>query len=359
MTGSPVDPRRGTNAPTSWTPPRRRASLRRTTTFDSLRPDGLDGAILQRGRGRDLWTSASGSAEVVAAAELTVITDYVDGPVVQSVDLVPAVGGVDALVGRRASTGFRAVIDESVDAARGSLGYLLLDEIPAATLVSGFAVAAAAEHGDVDLSKMRLASPSQPRLQVPDLCAGFRNGGTMLANADASGRTPMLFGPVALSVERPADEWGWHDIAPLPPHGMRRRRRIDVFDGVDGVDGVGGSRAGHGHVRVDVFFRDSHMSADGIETAVHEYTVDAVIDRATMSVVSCEATPRVLPWRECPEAAASVRRLAGWPVRGLRPEVRAQFVGPSTCTHLNDVLRGLEDVEWLVAELDARSARDR
>jgi hypothetical protein len=84
-----------------------------------------------------------------------------------------------------------------------------------------------------------------------------------------------------------------------------------------------------------------------------------VIDRTTMSVVSCEATPRVLPWRECPEAAASARRLAGWPVQGLRPEVRARFVGPSTCTHLNDVLRGLEDVEWLVAELDARSARDR
>jgi hypothetical protein len=40
------------------------------------------------------------------------------------------------------------------------------------------------------------------------------------------------------------------------------------------------------------------------------------------------------------------------PVMGLRPEVRAQFVGPSTCTHLNDVLRGLEDVEWLVHELE-------
>jgi hypothetical protein len=274
---------------------------------------------------------------------------------VRSVDLEPLAGGVDSLVGRRASTGFRAAIDQSVDAARGSLGYLLLDEIPAATLVSGFSVAAAAERGDVDLSKMRLASPSQPRLQVPDLCAGFRTGGTMLASMDESGRTPMLFGPVALPVERPADEWGWHAAEPLPSHAMRRRRRIDVFEAADDVD----VDDVDGHVRVDVFFRDSHMSADGVETAVHEYTVDAVIERAAMSVVSCEATPRVLPWRECPEAAASARRLAGWPVRDLRPEVRARFVGPSTCTHLNDVLRGLEDVEWLVAELDARWTRDR
>jgi hypothetical protein len=352
VTGTAVDPRRGTNAPTSWTPPRRPRSVRRTTTFDSLRPDGLDGEILQEGRARDLWTSAVGTEKVVAEARLTVRSAYVDGPVVQAVELSPVVDGVDALVGRRASTGFRAVIDESTKAEHGSLGYLLLDEIPAATLVSGFAIAAAAEHGEVDVSAMRLAPPAEPRLQVPDLCAGFRTGGTMLANQDESGRTPMLFGPLALPVERPADEWAWHETVSLPAHGMRRRRRIDVFEDDDDVTGPSSG----GHLRVDVFFRDSHMSADGVETAVHEYTVDAVVDRATMSIVSCEATPRVLPWRECPEAAPSARRLAGWPVRGLRPEVRARFVGPSTCTHLNDVLRGLEDVEWLVAELDTRSA---
>jgi hypothetical protein len=355
VTGTAVDPRRGTNAPTSWTPPRRPRSLRRTSTFDTLRPAGLDGEIVQVGRARDLWTSPDGSAAVVAEANLTLHSAYVDGPVVQSLVLTPSVDGLDALVGRRASTGFRAVIDESTEAERGSLGYLLLDEIPAATLVSGFAVAAAAERGDVDLSGMKLAPSSQPRLQVPDLCAGFRVGGTMLANQDESGRTPMLFGPVALPVERPADEWGWHEIVPLPAHAMRRRRRIDVFDIVDDHDDPPGT-GGSGQLRVDVFFRDSHMSAEGSETAVHEYTVDARIDRATMSVVSCEATPRVLPWRECPEAAASARRLAGRPLRNLRPEVRAQFVGPSTCTHLNDVLRGLEDVEWLVDELERRSS---
>jgi Protein of unknown function (DUF2889) len=78
-----------------------------------------------------------------------------------------------------------------------------------------------------------------------------------------------------------------------------------------------------------------------------------------MRVVTCEATPRVLPWTECPEAAASAGRLAGMSLAGLRPDVRAQFVGPSTCTHLNDVLRGLEDVEWLVHELERSVAVDR
>ena len=43
--------------------------------------------------------------------------------------------------------GSAPLIDQAVDVPRGSLGYLLLDEIPAATLVSGYAIGAAAERG--------------------------------------------------------------------------------------------------------------------------------------------------------------------------------------------------------------------
>ena len=157
------------------------------------------------------------------------------------------------------------------------------------------------------------------------------------------GEVLRLTGPVALSVETPEDELGWHEFDPLPAHAMRRRRRIDVYDGA--LDGL---------VHVDVFFRDSHMPEEGIEHAVHEYTLVATVDPQSMRFVTCEATPRVLPWVDCPDAAASAGRLAGMPVSGLRPEVRSRFVGPSTCTHLNDVLRGLEDVEWLVRELSAQ-----
>ena len=227
---------------------------------------------------------------------------------------------------------------------RGSLGYLLLDDVPAATLVSGYAVALAADRGELDLATTGLRSPTQPVLQVADLCAGFQTGGTMLSNMRDGFRPLVLGGPVALSVESPDDECAWHDVDELPADSMRRRRRLDVS-----LDEPGGL------LRVDVFFRDSHMAPDGVETAVHEYTVVAAVDPDTMVVRACEATPRVLPWRECPEAAASAGRLAGMPVTSLRPEVRAQFVGPSTCTHLNDVLRGLEDVEWLARELEART----
>jgi hypothetical protein len=38
-------------------------------------------------------------------------------------------------------------------------------------------------------------------------------------------------------------------------------------------------------------------------------------------------------------------------VNRLRPQVRAELVGPTTCTHLNDTLRGIEDVPALAALL--------
>jgi hypothetical protein len=338
-----IDPRHGTAAPTSRSPARRPHSIRRTTTVDSTRPNGVGGELLQLSRGRDLYTCPDGTGVTLADASMQLRSKYIDGPIVQSITLTPHAAGLDALVGRRASTGFRAVIDQAVDVARGSLGYLLLDEVPAATLVAGYAVARAAERGQIEIGKLRMNAASQPRLQFPDLCAGFRVGGTMEASLDEHGHPPIITGPVALAVETPDDGLGWHDFDSLPAHAMRRRRRIDVYD--DALDGL---------VHVDVFFRDSHMGDDGVEHAVHEYTVVATVDPQSMRFVSCEATPRVLPWVDCPEAAASAGRLAGMPVTGLRPEVRSKFVGPSTCTHLNDVLRGLEDVEWLVDELSAQ-----
>jgi hypothetical protein len=56
----------------------------------------------------------------------------------------------------------------------------------------------------------------------------------------------------------------------------------------------------------------------------------------------------VLPWQECPQAIGSAPRLVGHTLAGLRPYVRGEFIGTSTCTHLNDVLRGLTDVDHML-----------
>jgi hypothetical protein len=128
---------------------------------------------------------------------------------------------------------------------------------------------------------------------------------------------------------------------------MRRLRRIDV-----------GPRSGTTHP-VDVFFRDSHVDGQGNETVVHEYSVTATVDVGTRTIVAIDAAPDVLPWPECPGAVGSATRLVGHPLAGLRPRVRKNFVGTSTCTHLNDVLRGLTDVDPLIDELLEATASSR
>jgi hypothetical protein len=117
---------------------------------------------------------------------------------------------------------------------------------------------------------------------------------------------------------------------------MRRHRRLDVY--------------GDTPTRIDAMFRDTHVDPEGLETVLHEYSVDATVDDA-LQITSIRATPRVLPWNECPWAAASATRLEGERVQGLRRSVRDNFHGVETCTHLNDMLRSLADITPLVALL--------
>jgi hypothetical protein len=119
---------------------------------------------------------------------------------------------------------------------------------------------------------------------------------------------------------------------------MRRFRRLDL------------SPAGE----FDAHFRDTHVDADGVETIVHEYTVEGAIDASTRTVTAATATVRVLPWQECPGAIGSASRIAGMPLSDVRDRVRAEFVGTSTCTHLNDTLRAIADLDAL---LDLRAQR--
>jgi hypothetical protein len=273
--------------------------------------------------------------------------DYLDATAVTEIRTSPEIPGLRKVVGRAAATGFRAAVDEAVgDSFRGRVVYQLLDDIPVATLVSGYAVGfAGGTEADADDERPWRRAEGMAELQVADLCAGFQSGGTIMKARDEGNRLGggRVTGPVAPSLERPDDEWAWHVFAPLEVDSMRRRRRIDVRRGENGGSAV----------LVDALFRDSHLGEDGYETIIHEYAISATVDARTMTFVDAEATPRVLPWWECPQAAASATRLAGRSLRMLRPAVRAEFLGPTTCTHLNDTLRALEDVEVLIAALPA------
>jgi hypothetical protein len=102
---------------------------------------------------------------------------------------------------------------------------------------------------------------------------------------------------------------------------------------------------------VFAMFRDTYTDPAGVETVLHEYTMLLTVDPHDQVVRSAVATPRNLPWVECPAAAQSAERIVGQPVRDLHQFVRGTLRGISTCTHLNDLLRSLRGVGDLHAQL--------
>ncbi len=280
------------------------------------------------GRARDLLTDAEGRHRVVDDVEVRAEVDKGDGSRLVALDVRPDAPGAERLIDEPVISGFRATVAQQLsDQERGRTAlFLLLDDLPVATLISGYAYQLDPEIGP------NIRVPAPPR----DLCAGWASDATMMAAIDASEPLPLAAGPAAPDLLT-NDAAAWHELPAMPPVSMRRRRRLDVWHD-DGWC-------------IDAMFRDSWTGPDRVETVVHEYTITGRVDPATHVAVAIDATPRVLPWPECPAAAASALRLVGTSIDDLRTRVRSTFTGISTCTHLNDMLRSLADVPALARHL--------
>lgn len=305
-----MQPEPGPSDPLIATPPRPSNATRRTTSIDVQFPDFDAGKITIDVRGRDITTF--GVRDELAA---TLLVDLLTG-VVEDCD-------VTEIIGANLRSGFRRVLAEAMpdDAARRTLRYSVLDDTPGCFLVSGYALlrdgliprfdekAVAARHGQADV------------------CAGWDVRGPVFNVMVDHGVSPTPFGPVAPRLEA-HDQYGWHQLAPLARGTIRRRRVLDVLPA-----------AARGH------FRDSYM-ADDHEMVMHEYSFEVELDGSR--VASIDVTPRVLPWRECPNAIASAQHVVGVGVDQLVDKVRADYHGTSTCTHLNSTLKSLADIGALI-----------
>lgn len=326
----------GLSDPQTTTPARRPRSVRRTSHIDMrpLGPTSTSGLDLL-GRARDLRTGAGGDAEVLAEGSVHAVVGAARS--LEALDTEPGLS-VDALLGLAVGRGFRAAVQEAVPehAADQTPLFLLLDDLPVAALISGYADLYK-RSADPPLAATAGAGGPTTRGLTADICAGWARESTMMTAVAEKGEVPTTVGPVAPILERADDPCSWHDMPDLPPGAMRRRRLIEVVAG-DPLVGF-------------ATFRDTHVDDEGTETVLHEYVVDLEVEPGTLRILRSEATPRVLPWPECPGAAASARRLEGSTVPEARDLVRKEFKGTSTCTHLNDLLRSIADVARLVEEL--------
>jgi len=309
------------SSPAATTPSRRPGSIRRTTTHDSNRPEGLDGPVTHVASGRDLLTGRDGEARVLDAVTIRATVDYNQIKIVAFAS-DPAEPALAQLVGKGAYSGFRRSVEELLPREMTTHGVRaqLLDDFPPAVMGNGRALRAEGK---------RIGIARRGNLPV-DQCAGWADGGTLLEGFSELG-PPMKVGPGSPPLADADDPLSWHAFSPLGPHGTRRARRIDIWQ--DGELGRG-----------DCFFRDSHVDRNGLETVIHEWRLKIAFDPRQRIFISANAEAGPLPYPECPASGGSAARLVGSSIDSLRRHVRQDFTGTSTCTHLNDTYRALEDI---------------
>jgi hypothetical protein len=342
----------GPTDPVAGTPPRTPGSVRRTSHLDHVREHGATGSARITGAARELRTTRDGAViggEVTVEARAHATENRLELLVAEPPD-----PRLRQLLGERLGGGFRARLTEVLDGDddRSSLLHLLLDDLPGANLVSGYALQRrnAETSSELELTVERLE-------RMVDICAGWTMDASLMRGVSQDHMMPTPIGPVAPDLGRPDDPWAWHDMpATLPAHGMRRRRRIDLVPEDDTT------------ARFDAHFRDSYFSPYGalgepavplddgaddgprlVESVLHEYTVTGELDLVTAEIRTVRTDARVLPWRECAAAVASTGRIPDMALGDLRARVRDELTGAGTCTHLNDLFRSLADLEAMAS----------
>jgi hypothetical protein len=279
-------------------------------------------------RARDVVAREPDTVEVLGQAS---VCAHLADRVIDDIASEPSDDRLAQLVGSRVGPGFRSTVDKLLpeEAERASLLHLLLDDWVGASLVSGYSL----QHAAINLG-IEQKLPDGVADNMAGICAGFAPDASLIGYARSNGTIPSAHGPIAPPLDTEGD--GLHAVEPLRPHGMRRFRRLDLRP----VDAAS--------VDFDAHFRDTHVDGDGVETIVHEYTVAGSVDTSTRTISSVTADVRVLPWQECPGAIGSATRVRGMTLAELRGRVRVEFVGTSTCTHLNDTLRAIGDLDALL-----------
>jgi len=314
-------------------PPRLPGSVRRTTSIDSEWPEGFGTPVSMSGRARDIVTPLEGGAPVeFGRGEFSITASQARE--ILAIEVTPPHPRVAELIGVRAGGASREALKTVLGDRIGSPLFQVLDDFAGASLVGNWIWS---QWNQGSRSGAAMTMPAGVRGPRENICTGFATGASSLtpdglpAHGEL-GRT--IVGPL-----EPADDpLGWHSMPAQSGVKFRRARRLDLFRDGD-------------LLHADLGFQDSGSNPEGTRSALHEYRVHAEIDPATMTLVSLQALPLILPFRECPGAAVKIGRLVGQPVASLRDAVPTILRSTLGCTHLNDVLRSLADVPVLARNL--------
>ncbi len=247
--------------PLTAVPARAPGSVRRSMHIDVGPRTEYSSRLTMAGRARDLVTGAGGPGDATVLAQAQVNAEFDVERRLVSISTEPEVAWSAALMGTRAGGGFRTHLASVVPAAqRGSLLRQLLDDMPAAALISGYSWLRLTSRSGADPAE---TVPAGTLERMTDMCSGWRAGGVATRSVGAGRGVPVQNCPPAPPMVDD-DLLGWHHIGVLAEHWMRRRRLIDVTIGADD------------RFFVFAMFRDTVGEPDAGESVLHEYVVRAV-----------------------------------------------------------------------------------
>ena len=182
--GNRPEPTGGTCAPATSTPPRVAGSVRRTSHIDMI-PTGatMEDGVLLVGAARDLRTDEGGQGAILAESQVRAEVGTERRLV--AIEITPDANDLTPLLQHPVASGFRAIVDETVPQEREAQTptYLLLDDLPVAALISGYA----------DLYRRDPDAPESEARQrsqgvKADICAGWASDATMILEIERVGR---------------------------------------------------------------------------------------------------------------------------------------------------------------------------
>jgi hypothetical protein len=213
----------------------------------------------------------------------------------------------------------------------------LLDDVAGAVFMS--VAAWYAWEGGIERHSARTRADPVTNRPVEGVCLSYVPGSPAMTEdgrgIDANADHP--FGPPPLSA---GDSHGFHDLVETQDPNQWRLRRTDLWQEA-------------GDLVVDAWFQDS-SGVQGDETRrviFHEYGLIGRFDAASLELRSIAVTPYVLPYITCHAAPATAQVLVGRHAGELRRQVLSSLRGTAGCTHLNDMLRALQDVAGLATLL--------
>ena len=315
----------GPQRPVQAWPPLVIGALRRTSTIDT-HPAGAGHSDVDL-RARDVVGRGPGGLDVLGQVG---VRAHLADRVIDDIASDPPTARLAQLSGSRVGPGFRSTV-----------GKLFPDEVatgqpaaPAARRLgrrgAGLRLRGAAR-GDHPGHRGEAARRHRRHTWRASARASPQDA-SLVPYARRNGTIPSVHGPVAPPLDR---RDGMHAVEPLRAHGMRRFRRLDL-----------GRRDGRRLRRALPRLARRRRRRRDDRARVHGRRLGRRVDandhaRSPRPCGCCRG-------RSAPAPSEVPRESAGMTLSELRDRIRGEFVGTSTCTHLNDTLRAIADLDALL-----------